>query len=249
MKLFNTGFLLRSLLSITLVSAVVAGLHSDLFEVQATYIEEATEVEVQPGTHEVFQHLSPRANEIAEAYHHQNIWWVQVSEIAQKIKDLPGVKDVIVERVPPHSLKITLQPEAIRFLYVTKSGGFYPVTESSKVLTQFKSKLYPDAPITRDEKIIKDSKIRAQAVDLVSSLPTIGLFSQSSVAEIELENKSFWLSLMQPDVKIKMNPENASLKAERVERVLDYTRKHNLHARVIDAEYSKKVVVKLRKDR
>lgn len=251
MSKLNTGFLLRVFLFTAFVSAMVAGLHSDLFKIQTANIEEAPESE----SSEVFQNLQPAANMIAHSYFDQNIWWVDVGEIAKKIKTLPGVKDVVVERMPPQTLRIFIIPEAIRLIYVTKRGKMFPITESAQVIRDFNPKLFSDAPITREEKIIKDSNIRTQAVDLVSSLPAEGLFSRNSISELELETKSaekspnFWLSLIQSDLKVKINPENASLKAERVERVLDYTLKHNLHARVIDSEYSKKVVVKLRKDR
>ncbi len=239
------------------MSAIVAGLHSDMFKIQLALIEESPESQGR----EVFQNLSQEATEIARVYHQQNLWWVNVNEIATRIRSLPGVKDVVVERVPPQTLKIMIVPESIRFMYVSRTGKLYPVTESSNVLKDFKSKQYPDVPITRDKNIIQNSKIRAQAVDLVSSLPSRGLFSTSSISELELDARSamkldsenskrdFWLALIHPDVKVKMSSQNSSVKAERVERVLDYTLKHNLHARVIDSEYSKKVVVKLRKDR
>jgi len=251
---FNTGFLLKALFITSLISVVVGGLHSDLFKIKSTVIEESAE----SSGPEVFDSLQSHAKEIAEKYHDQNIWWVDVSDIAQKIRALPGVKDVVVERQPPHQIKIILLPEPIRLVYVTRQGQLYPITESATVLKNFRSKIYPDVPITLDEKVIKNSKIRAQAVDLVSSLPPSGLLSRTSVAELKIaseknknsnEQVDFWLTLIQPDVKVKINSKNAAVKAERVERVLDYTRKHNLHARVIDSEYSKKVVVKLRKDR
>lgn len=239
------------------MSAIVGGMHSDMFKIQLTLIEESPESQGR----EVFQSLTQKATEIAQVYHQQNLWWVNVNEIATRMRELPGVKDVVVERVPPQTLKITILPETIRFMYVTRAGKLFPVTESSTVIKNFKSSQYPDVPITRDKNIIQNSKIRAQAIDLVSSLPSNGLFSLSTISELELDAKSvtksetektksnFWLTLIHPEVKVKMSAENSSVKAERVERVLDYTLKHNLHARVIDSEYSKKVVVKLRKDR
>jgi cell division protein FtsQ len=250
MRNIKAGLLWKTLIFVAAVFLAVAGLHSDVFKIRDVRIEESPE----SAGHEVFENLSPRANEMVRGYLQQNIWWVNVSEIGKRIRSLPGVKNVVVERLPPNSIKVTVLPEQIRFLYVTGNGKFFPVTESSTVLRDFKSRFYPDSPITRDQKIIKNSKIRSQAVDLVSSLPPTGLFSQSTVAEIEFKknsegNSDFWLSLIQPDVKVKMNTENAAVKAERVARVLNYTHKHNLHARVIDAEYSKKVVVKLRKGR
>ncbi len=254
MEKLRTPFLIRSLFFIAFVSAIVAGLHSDMFKIQMTLVEESPESLGR----EVFQSLAPRATEISQVYHQQNLWWVNVNDIATRMREIPGVKDVVVERVPPQTLKITILPESIRFMYVSSAGKLYPVTESSAVIKNFKSSQYPDVPITRDKNIIQNSKIRAQAIDLVSSLPSTGLFSLNTIAEFELDAKSasktesenkFWLSLIHPDVKVKMSAQNSAKKAERVERVLDYTQKHNLHARVIDSEYSKKVVVKLRKDR
>lgn len=242
----NTRFLVRSAIFVVIFAGAIAGLHSDFFSIASVSVEESPESEGP----EVFQNLNAKAHDELKPFLKQNLWWVDVSEVGDRISKLPGVKSVVVERVPPKNLRVVVTPESIRLVYVNPKGQLLPITESTKILSPFHSKIYPDAPITREKRIINNSKLRAQAIDLVSNLPKVGLLSRHSVAEIEIDSKEdFWMSVIQPDVKIKMNPKDAALKVERIERVLDYTRKHNLHARVIDAEYSKKVVVKLRKDR
>ena len=62
------------------------------------------------------------------------------------------------------------------------------------------------------------------------------------------EKEGFWLTLIRSGVEVRIGEELVPLKSARVSQVLDYLKSHQFEARVIDADLSQKVLVRLRKD-
>jgi cell division protein FtsQ len=56
------------------------------------------------------------------------------------------------------------------------------------------------------------------------------------------------MTLIKTGVRVKMGEDQMALKAARVSQVVDYLETRQFDARVIDANLSKKVLVRLRKD-
>lgn len=84
---------------------------------------------------------------------------------------------------------------------------------------------------------------------MIDEIPTEGKFSQKRISEIRHDSKDgFWMTMMKTGLRVKMGEDNFALKASRVGQVIEYMENRQLEARVIDANLSKKVLVRLRKD-
>ncbi|MGE3973021.1 MAG: cell division protein FtsQ/DivIB [Bdellovibrionales bacterium] len=235
----------RYLLLPVVVTAVAMTLRSPLFSLTDIDVKENTTGE--PSL--LFQEVLPQVNSHLNSSIGRNLWSVDVQKLAEELKKIPGVKTVSMDRIPPGTLRAKIETEKIILNVVSNQGGLYPVTESARILSRMKVAANEDVPVIRNKKIIQNAVLRGKAVSLISQLPREGLMSQTSVAEIDVDSKnSFWLSLISPDTKIKISDDAVPVKAARVEKVLEYLQKNKMQARVIDVEFSKKVVVKLRKD-
>ena len=85
---------------------------------------------------------------------------------------------------------------------------------------------------------------------MLNEMPNEGLLSHESISEINVGKKEeIWLTHLQTKSWIKLGDENTAIKSARVAKVLEYLDHNNLKGRVIDADFSKKVLVKLRNDR
>jgi cell division protein FtsQ len=107
----------------------------------------------------------------------------------------------------------------------------------------------PDVPVLRGGSFLKSIEKRQKAISILKNLPETGPMSFSQVAEIEYYQESYWARLVSNSVKIHLGVQNLPKKIERIDRVMNYLKSSKLDPRVIDADFSKKLVVKLRKHR
>lgn len=179
-----------------------------------------------------------------------NIWEADVGAIAAHAESLSWVRKVAVRRIFPSTIRVEVEPKAIAAVIATDKGKLLPLSNEADLLPPLPAKRFPDVPVIRDRKILKDVALRQKTVGILRELPESGLMSRANIAEISADQgKEFWLSLVEDNLKVKIGSTHVPLRAARVEKVLEYLRSNNMQARVIDADFSKKVVVKLRKDR
>ena len=123
------------------------------------------------------------------------------------------------------------------------------ILENNKILAPLEIGQAPDRAITVEKKIFSESKVRENAIRLLKSLPSHGSFSSSKISEIGFSSKEgFWTDLLHKELRVKLGSENFESKSIRVSQVLDYIENKQIEARVIDANLSQKVLVRLRKD-
>jgi len=127
--------------------------------------------------------------------------------------------------------------------------GLHSVTRSGSILPVKLSKQDIDLPILRGANFHKQEPLRSKAVALLTEIPTRGLFSKQNISEIRYEDKNgFVLHLVNRNTLVKLGKENFAQKSSFIERAISYLESQRLEGRVIDARYSKKVVVKLRNE-
>ena len=127
--------------------------------------------------------------------------------------------------------------------------GLHSVTSSGSILPVKLSKQDIDLPILRGANFHKDEVLRGKAVALLREVPDRGLFSKQNISEIRYEKKNgFILHLVNRNTLVKLGKDNFVQKSSFIERAMSYLESQRLEGRVIDARYSKKVVVKLRNE-
>lgn len=198
--------------------------------------------------------ISPKVVELSqkmENFKGMSLWGFPMRQAAAILKSESWVEDFQISRSWPSSLKIEIHPQAVAFLIQSSESGqvssfFSPVTQSGDILGKVDSKEVPNTIVAHDLIFLKSKKIREGALTLLKALPTQGRLHPSQVSELGYDKKEgYWIRLLQSEVKINLGEEQFEIKTARVAQVIDYLENRDLKARVIDANLSKKVLVRM----
>jgi cell division protein FtsQ len=178
-----------------------------------------------------------------------SLFKVDLEKIQKTIESENWVKSVEIYREWPNRLKIVIDAYDISLLFWQSDKKIFPILENNKILAPLEIGQAPDRAITVERKIFAENKVREKAIKLVKSLPPRGSFSSSKISEIGFNPKEgFWMDILNKELRVKLGSENFESKSIRVSQVLDYIENKQIEARVIDANLSQKVLVRLRKD-
>lgn len=198
------------------------------------------------------QYLQPLVADLdkqLEKFRGVSLWDLDISQISKKIQGLRWIEASYISRNWPTRLNVRIVPRDIKLLYFSKSGEMFPVVDDGSFLPPVGSKQAPDVALLEGDIFEKNIEMRKKAVKTFSEIPKEGKFSQKNISELRFDPKEgFWATLIQSGIKIKIGEKAIPIKAQRVSQVLEYIETRQLEARVIDANLSKKVLVRLRKD-
>ena len=175
------------------------------------------------------------------------IWQIDVDKISSNIQKLPWVKEVYAQRTFPNKFRIEIEPRRIVLAYIDHRGNVTPLGEDGETLPLTNATELPKVPLTRDLRLLKDPELRVQLTNVLAQLPEEGPFSLQSISDVSLEKSGqISFTLIGSNSVVKMSNEEVSTKIQRVAKVISYLKAKNLHARVIDSDFTKKVLVRLR---
>lgn len=178
-----------------------------------------------------------------------SLFEVDLEKIQHTIESENWVKSVEIYREWPNRLKIVIDAYDVVLLYWMNEKKIFPILENNRLLEPLTVGQAPDRTITIEKKIFAESKVRKKAIDLLNSLPSHGSFSTEKISEVGYDSKEgFWTELLNKELRVKLGNENFESKSLRVSQVLDYIENKQIEARVIDANLSQKVLVRLRKE-
>ena len=189
-------------------------------------------------------------NQKMEIFKGQSLWKFSLTQISEILKSEAWISQFRISRSWPSGIEIEIEPHHIAFLIQSKESKglteFYPVTDSGSLLNKVDSKQAPPVAVIRQDQFLKNQKIREGVIAILKSLPSSGKLQSAQVSEIGYDKKDgYWLSLIQSEMKIKYGEDQFEIKSTRVSQVIDYLENRDLKARVIDANLSKKVLVRL----
>jgi len=154
-------------------------------------------------------------------------------------------KAVLVKTlVGPSQINVYLQEPILAFL--TK-GVYKLVDKTGEIFSEVPQYKIPNLPILNgDEFLVKKNRMRAVSVYL--KLDKEGLLSRNSLSEVLIQDDLvFIFSGIKGRVLMQ---ENDFLKqVDRLSKVIKYLRFHGLEAKVLDARFSDRVVVSLKKNK
>lgn len=178
-----------------------------------------------------------------------SLFEVDLEKIQKTIESENWVKSVEIYREWPNKLKIVIDAYDVVLLYWMNEKKIFPILENNRLLEPLTVGQAPDRTVTLEKKIFAESKVRKKAIDLLNSLPSSGSFSTAKISEVGFDSKEgFWTELMNKELRVKLGNENFESKSLRVSQVIDYIENKQIEARVIDANLSQKVLVRLRKE-
>ncbi len=178
----------------------------------------------------------------------QSLLKLKLKTIRDEVLAEHWVNSVVLSRHWPDTLEISITAKGVATVLFNKNGSLNPVMEGGGLLETTKEAGSLDLVVLRGESLEKQQALRQKAIEFLKALPKEGLLTKEKVSDIEYNDKEgFWLSLIGSGTKVIMGQGPVAGKIKRVNRVLEYMESHQVRGRVIDARFSKKVLVKLRK--
>lgn len=207
------------------------------------FIENAT-----PGQEPFLKPLVERLQANLVKYHGLSLWSVKLSSISNEVTSLNWIEGLNINRDWPSTLSVRVRPHEVKLLFVSKNGTLIPVIKNGSFLDAVESKQAPDVVLIEGDTFLNKTALRKKAVEVIEQIPIEGAFSKKTISEIRHDEKEgFWMTMIKTGIQVKMGEDQVALKAARVSKVVDYLESHQFDARVIDANLSKKVLVRLRK--
>jgi len=172
-----------------------------------------------------------------------------LNQLNQKINQYDWIQSMNISRQWPSQLSVKLTVKEVKALIISQNGKLLPVVDEGAYLNSVEVGEAPDAAFLFGKEFEKNKELRKKAIQFIDELPSEGAFSKKTISEIHYEEKEgFWLNLVKDNLKVKIGHDQISMKSARVSQVIDYIESRKMNARVIDANLSKKVLVRLRKD-
>jgi cell division septal protein FtsQ len=224
-------------------AAISVALNPGWLKIQSVQLELDTESNEQLLFQRINNSLRPRTEKLEGQY----IWKITLPEIYELIAQDKRVKTISLYREFPNVIKAKIRPYTPVMAYLASDNRFYPIAMDATLLPSLPKGEFPDMPILRGEEFKDDPALRASAIELFNTVGTEGALKRSAISEIIYSRKDgFKIFLNSTSGEIKLGDSDFGPKLSRVQKVLSYLESQNVKSRVIDARFSKKVVVRVR---
>lgn len=192
-------------------------------------------------------HLKPLVEELESDMQTQkgrSLWTLDLSEISEVLEQKTWIEDHSLSREWPNALVVTLKPQEVKALLLSKKQ-LVPVIHEGRLLNPIEAKLAPDV-VVLEGAAFENETLRRKAVQVLSEIPEVGAFSRETISEMRWNRKEgFWVTMIRHSTEVKLGEEAVAIKAARLGQVLEYLNNRGMSARSLDANLSKKVLVRL----
>jgi cell division protein FtsQ len=241
--------ILKLFVAFVVLPAVIAG---SMFWLNENGFFNITQVEIvlvdSPQSQANF--YSPMADKLEKQmleFKGQSLWSVKLSQVVGLLNSQNWIEHHSISRSWPSALTVKIKPHDIKLVYLGKNGKYLPIISDGSFLDAVDSKQAPDVTLLEGENFIQKKELRQKAVTVLQEIPSEGLFSKKTISEMRYDPKEgFSVTLMKTGIQVKIGEEQVGIKSARVSQVVDYLQTRQFDARVIDANLSKKVLVRLR---
>ena len=181
------------------------------------------------------------------SYLGRKAWDIGLESMLQEIESDSRVKAAFISRRFPDRLSIRILPRDPVLVLAGRGGKVHPIASDGSLLPAQLAQEASDLPLLRGKGFLKNEKWRKKVVQLMEQIPQQGDVSVGTISEIHYSpQRGLSLILMGKGIEVSVGEKDVRRKVNRVERVLRYLAEHQIDGRVIDARFSKKVVVRLR---
>lgn len=178
----------------------------------------------------------------------KSLWRIDLDETARSLTAVPWIRKMQIRRHWPDRIEVRIEAKEARFLFIGKKGQLFPVLDDGTFMDSVAMENLPDVILLRGQDFVQNKKLLDRALRVLEEIPREGSFSRRSISEIRYDSKDgFWATMMKDGIGVKLGEDQIVLKSDRVSQVLEYLQAHSFDARVIDANLTKKVLVRLRK--
>ncbi len=242
MKGFVKGFALLALV-LVLGAGVAFHIKENLMSLERVQVQLAN----GSGGGHLFQRIREDLNTQLDRYRGQPLYDVSLQEMLDLIEKDRRVATASLRRTFPNRITVEISPRRPLALLLGLDGHFHPVASDASLLPSLAVPTSPDLPVLRGLSFFKSRGDRMKIVDILDVLPEEGEFSRKQISEIRMNRaKEVILFLSESGQRVLVGKGLDKSQVERVEQVLKYLRSRSIKGRVIDARFSKKVVVRVR---
>ncbi len=242
---------LKFILGFVVIPLCLAGTLYYLNNLGFFNISELEVVLVSPveGQQNYLQPLVGDLRDSVKSYEGISLWNIDLKKVIKTVRTNAWIESVSIKRNWPSTLQIQVIPYEVKLLYLGKNGQLIPVIRDGTLMKPVQSPQAPDVALLDGDNFAKQSELRKKAVQVIEDMPEQGSFSKKTISEIRYDGKDgIWMTMIKTGIQVKLGEDQVSLKAARVSKVVEYLENRQLDVRVIDANLSKKVLVRLRKD-
>lgn len=234
----------RVLVLIFLIVAIcIAVREKSFFAVQSVPVQ----VQVSDADRVAWQDLNTNVERVLKSYIGMSMWKVSLAEVRQKLTKFPQLKNLQVQKSWPQTLEVKYSLAPLKAIYQVSPGQYKILDDDGQWMGPIKWSRLPGLPWLKGEWPIKNEPLVGTLITLLNRLPQNGPLTSRQISEISFnELDGFLLTLIKTGQQIRFGIDNFEVKSLRVSRVLDYLQTRGLESRVIDANFSKKVLVRLR---
>lgn len=179
----------------------------------------------------------------------RSLWTLPLDEISTVLTSRIWISDHHLVRQWPSSLKVVVEIHPVQAVVMGRRGQLMPVLGDGRLLEAVAPSHAPDVVVLDGREFVENTELRKKAVDLIEELPDKGRFSKETVASVRWEAKrGFEARMTDRGVRVRLGEELIAEKSARLSQVIDYLESRGLRAEVLDANLSKKVLVRLKED-
>ncbi len=180
-----------------------------------------------------------------EIWRGRDLWNIQLGDVTEKLNSYPWVLEAMVSKSWPNTLHIQVRYKDLIAFAKTPKGRLIPLLSDGSRLNFDSLSANVSLPVLSTNISVDDQERVSEALRFISNSPKA---LSERMSEIGFDPKEgYWTLILPFGVRIKWGFEATDKKILRVQKVLEYLDSRDLRARVIDANLSKKVVVRLRK--
>ncbi len=195
----------------------------------------------------LFQRIKTTLSGQMKVYEGRFFWQLPLTTIYDLVSKDKRVKKVNIYREFPSRVRLEIEPHTPLLAYLARDGRIYPVARDATLLPALAAHEAPDLPILRGDELKDEPSLRELALELLATVPEEGALRKKSISEILYSRKEgFKIFVSGPASEVKLGDTDFGPKLSRVQKVIGYLDSQNIKGRVIDARFSKKVVVRVR---
>ncbi len=229
-----------------LLSFIVGFREKALFEINKIEINKT----MNSSDQYVWEETNQNIESIMSQFKGKPIWEVSLANIRDQFKFFPFILKLQIQKVWPNKLEMSYELPKLKAIYPLSSGKFRVLSGDGQWVGIFNWSRLPGLPWLRGDWVTKKPELLTVALkllDQLDQLPKKNLLSSEQISEIQFsELDGFLLTLIKSGQQIRFGIEDFELKSLRGLQVLDYLQSRGLESRVIDLNFSKKVLVRLR---
>ena len=201
-------------------------------------------------THQQDLFLKPRVevlDQYLESFRGRSMWQLDLDKVSKRISQYNWIEKYELTRKWPSTLTVQVKPFEVKALLMNLGKGekFVPVIRDGKPLDAIEASIAPDVAVL-DGAVFAQPELRKKAVQMLEEVPTDGTFSRKVISEVRWSSKDgFYARMVKTGIQVKLGEDRFGIKSIRVGQVLDYLGNRGIKAESVDANLSKKVLVRL----